>query len=109
MPYIPKDSRQDFEQEIKSIIEKLGHVSTDVTCAGCIAAMKENAAKGELNFIIASVIGGYVTEHGLRYHRLNDFICGVLESCKLELVRRLTNGYEDKCIEKNGDLPCFKQ
>jgi len=38
-----------------------------------------------------------------KYHKFNSAV-GVLESVKLELTRRLTNGYEDEKIIENGDI-----
>src|SRR5450432_746807 len=92
MPYINKDRRVVFESDIASIVEKLGAEGGD------------DAAKGELNFLIYSIVQRYLDKHGMRYARSQDFIGGVLTCCQLELYRRLLGPYEDVAIEKNGDV-----
>ena len=97
MPYINKDRREVFENEIQSILDKIGKGDGPET--------RDDKAKGEFNYIMFSLIAGYLLENGdIRYHRLQDFITGVMGACENELLRRLMDGYEDDCIEKNGDL-----
>lgn len=109
MPYIKQNVRDDFMPHIIALSQKLGHLDPLETpdCPNCQAMMKENAAKGELNFIITTLVSAYIRKHGLKYHRLQDFICGVLGSSQHELLRRLQDEYEDHAIAKNGDLPEF--
>ena len=64
----------------------------------------EDLAKGDLNYVIASIIWRYLKKSGIRYHRLNDFIGGVLSECQAELRRRITAPYEDKAQKTNGDF-----
>jgi hypothetical protein len=65
---------------------------------------------GELNYCITMLCHQYLestSENGdkysARYQKHNDVI-GALEGAKLEFYRRMTSPYEDKVIEKNGDL-----
>ena len=91
MPYIPKTRRKEYEKAISRIVYFLTNV-------------EENDAKGELNYIIFSIIKRYIDEKGLRYFRAQDFIGGTLTCCQMELYRRILGPYEDKAIEKNGDV-----
>jgi hypothetical protein len=93
MPYIKQEKREDYEQEIQKIVKKL--VNSDDGY---------NSAKGELNYIIYSIVLRYLDEKGMRYHRINDFVGGVLSCCQQELYRRLAAPYEDEAIKKNGDV-----
>jgi hypothetical protein len=94
MPYIKSEKRKDFETEIQSIVDKL-----DKSEEG------DNSAKGELNYIIYSIIKRYLDKKGMRYFRAQDFIGGVLTCCQMELYRRLLAPYEDNvAIKKNGDV-----
>ena len=90
MPYINKQDRTTYEQEISSIVNKL-------------LKTEENAQKGHMNYIFYSIISRIVKERGERYFRWQDAI-GTLECCKIEIYRRLISAYEDKAIEKNGDV-----
>jgi len=97
MPYIVPERRAVFEGEIRSILKKIGNGEGEDT--------RDDKAKGELNYIIFSLVAGHLLENGkMRYHRAQDFITGTLGACEHELLRRLVDTYEDKCIEKNGDL-----
>ena len=97
MPYIVQERREVFKDEINSILEKIGN--------GDGPDSRDDKAKGELNFIISSLVAGHLLKNGkMRYHRAQDFITGTLGACEHELLRRLVDGYEDKAIEKNGDL-----
>lgn len=91
MPYIAPELRPQYEQAIETIVQRL--CQTD-----------ENDAKGQLNYVVYSVIQRYLAAKGMRYFRAQDFIGGVLTCCQLELYRRLLGPYEDQAIAKNGDV-----
>lgn len=95
MPYITKDRREVFENDIQSILSKIGRGDGPETL--------DDKAKGEFNYIMFSLIARHLLHGSMRYHRVQDFI-GTLGACQHELYRRLMDAYEDKCIEKNGDL-----
>jgi hypothetical protein len=103
MPYIKQERRKTFDDAINTIVEKLGHVNGPVAA---IAPMPHDpdAAKGDLNYVIYSIVKKYIEYHGLRYHRINDFIGGTLTCCQDELYRRIAGPYEDEAIKKNGDI-----
>lgn len=96
MPYIKKERRPLFEESINNIVFNLGKIEENI--------FDEDIAKGDLNYVISSIIKRYIDKHGWRYHRLNDFVGGVLTCCQLELYRRFAAPYEDKAIQKNGDI-----
>ena len=82
MPYIKQDKRivestefQDFPMEVA----------------------------GDLNYLFTKIAHRYLKKNGICYQHFNDVV-GALEGCKLELVRRFVNEYEDECIERNGDV-----
>lgn len=95
MPYITKDRREVFENEIQSILDKIGKGDGPET--------RDDKAKGEFNYIMFSLIARHLLHGSMRYHRVQDFI-GTLGACQHELSRRLMDVYEDNCIVKNGDL-----
>ena len=101
MPYIAPERRPLFDESIKAIIPQLGLV---LECNHPMESTDDNLAKGDLNYIIYCIVRAYIQKNGLRYHRINDFICGTLTACQLELYRRIGEPYEDKAIEKNGDV-----
>ena len=57
---------------------------------------------GELNFKITDLLIDYLGDN-YNYQKIND-VMGALEGAKLEMYRRLAAPYEDKAIERNGDL-----
>jgi broad-specificity NMP kinase len=59
--------------------------------------------KGDLNFIISTILNDMLNAYGTSYSMLNDMV-GVLECAKLELYRRVAAPYEDEKIESNGDV-----
>ena len=91
MPYIPKFQRRQYDDSIENIVNKLLEQTND-------------DVKGCLNYIISSIIKKYIDEKGMRYFRAQDLIGGVLTCSQLELYRRYLVPYEDKAIEKNGDI-----
>lgn len=97
MPYIKQKRRSVYEKSIQSIVKNLGMGEREISD-------QDNSAKGELNYVIYSIVKRYIEEKGLRYFRLNDFVGGVLTCCQLELYRRLASSYEDEAIIKNGDV-----
>lgn len=58
---------------------------------------------GELNYLITQKITDYLNKHGESYTTFNDIV-GALENAKLELYRRMIVPYENKAIDRNGDV-----
>lgn len=88
MPYILQDDRRKFID------------------LGLVKPM----TAGELNYCLTTLCHQYLQltsetgdKYAARYQKHNDVI-GALEGAKLEFYRRMTAPYEDKVIEKNGDL-----
>ena len=96
MPYTKKEARAQTEQciaEIVSIIRK--HPDADMD--------------GEVNFAISSLVARiYRPASGWRYHWLHR-AHGVFATAGAEFYRRLVAPYEDRCIEKNGDLAEYRE
>ena len=88
MPYIKPEDREIYEPMIDVLMNKLRY--------------SENW-KGDLNFIVSTILNDLLTAYGTSYSMLNDMV-GVLECAKLELYRRMAAPYEDEKIEDNGDV-----
>ena len=58
---------------------------------------------GELQYLIAVMIGEYLLNTEYRYQNMND-VMGSLAGAQQEFYRRHVAGYEDECIKKNGDV-----
>jgi len=86
MPYIKQHDRKKFKNLIENATELLS-----------------GSKPGDLNYLITSIVHGYVASHGISYATYNDVI-GVLECAKLELYRRKVAPYEDIKAEENGDV-----
>jgi hypothetical protein len=59
--------------------------------------------KGELNYIISSILLYYVQYHGKSYQTISDAI-GAAQDAAEEFRRRVLNPYEDEKIKENGDI-----
>ena len=88
MPYIKPEDREIYEPMIDVLMNELRYA--------------ENW-KGDLNFIVSTILNDLLTAYGTSYSMLNDMV-GVLECAKLELYRRMAAPYEDEKIEENGDV-----
>lgn len=79
MPYIPAHHRKD--------------------------ALRYPITPGDLNFAITKLLIKYVRHNDgkISYQLINDCL-GALEGAKLEFQRRIVADYEDKAIERNGDV-----
>lgn len=88
MPYIPKEDRYQYQ----NLLEELSKIIPQDTTKRC----------GHMNYVISLLIEKvYGTK--LRYFEYNE-IKGLLGCIDAEIYRRKTGPYEDKAIEKNGDL-----
>jgi hypothetical protein len=97
MPYIKNEERGKYEVSIDEIVSSLGWSQVNGN------DFDENRVKGELNYVIYSIIKRYIDREGLKYFRAQDLI-GTLECCKQELYRRILAPYEDIKIEECGDV-----
>lgn len=88
MPYIKPEDREIYEPMLDVLMNELRY--------------SENW-KGDLNFIVSTILSDLLFRYGTSYSMLNDMV-GVLECAKLELYRRMAAPYEDEKIEDNGDV-----
>jgi|TARA_B100001778_G_scaffold96716_1_gene79020 broad-specificity NMP kinase len=88
MPYIKPEDRETYEPMIDVLMNELRY---------------SDNWKGDLNFIVSTILSDMLTTYGTSYSMLNDMV-GVLECAKLELYRRMAAPYEDEKIESNGDV-----
>lgn len=78
MPYIPEATRDEMDSRLAD-------------------------TPGELNYMFTEICNEYLARKGLRYYTVNEVV-GALECAKLELYRRVASPYEDKAIDRNGDV-----
>lgn len=64
---------------------------------------KKLRTPGELNYMITTLVQGYIEDKGESYTTYNDIV-GALECAKLELYRRKISTYENAKIVENGDV-----
>lgn len=88
MPYIKQDDRVKYYPAIDELLKMLP---------------RDDTLAGEINFVISKLLKLYVDHNGRSYKTYNTLV-GALECIKLELYRTRVAPYEDKCIEKNGDI-----
>lgn len=95
MPYITNDKRSHVNTELDALV-------ADIKCCG------EDSLEGVLNYVITRLLlKSFDLDDTPRYHKINRAV-GTLECVKQELYRRLAGPYEDKAIDKNGDIPEYK-
>ena len=58
---------------------------------------------GELNYQLTRLLMAYLDNKGESYSTYND-ISGAMNECMAEFRRRKIVPYEDKAIDKNGDI-----
>lgn len=86
MPYIKPDQRPKLD--------------------GIVNHMEKNRMprdKGELNYLISSLIVSYMQDKGKSYATLSD-VSGVLSDVSNEFYRRVVVPYENEKIALNGDV-----
>lgn len=88
MPYIQKSDRPQYQKAIEEISKLIPEDRTK-RC-------------GHMNYVISLLIEKVYGKE-MRYCDYNE-VAGVLICAKDELYRVKTAPYEDKAIEKNGDL-----
>jgi len=106
MPYIKQYQRDFYLEDLKQLSHHLNVIKLD-------------HAKGDLNYIIFSLVVEYLIKFGYlardeydnlvstgkegSYFALSTMIDAV-SNCSDELKRRVLVPYEKKCKEKNGDV-----
>ena len=90
MPYIKKQLRKEYDKVLKDI--------DSIYIANA----------GELNYLITNICLIYLIEQGINYENLNT-VEGVLSKVKNEINVRISDHYEKKKRNENGDLDLFKK
>lgn len=88
MPYIKPERRKELDDGVFRLATDLHGSGND---------------KGDLNYVITSLIHYHLKHVGIRYSTLSD-ITGVLNDVKVEFERRIVAPYEDKKIAENGNI-----
>lgn len=96
MPYTKKEARAKTKDLIGQIVE-------------VIRQYPDVEVDGEVNFAISTLVAtAFRPTTGWRYHWLHR-AHGVFATAGAEFYRRLVAPYEDRCIEKNGDIDPYKE
>ncbi len=73
-----------------------------------ISLLPDDKKEGAANYAVTRIISqGFKPIEGWRYMWLNRAY-GTFLSAAAEFYRRMVIPYEDKCIEKNGDIPEYE-
>lgn len=83
MPYISEEDRKFYEDLVDEI-----------------EAMPIYTP-GDLQYLIAVLIGSYMADKELRYSTMND-VMGALNGANMEYYREVVGPYEEKAIGNNG-------
>ena len=93
MPYITPENRPKYNESADTVAEM---VFTEYMCKGRMPV-------GHLNYVFTRILLNILLTTGTSYEHINALI-GVLESCKLELYRKIAAPYEDEKEEQNGSI-----
>ena len=88
MPYIHQDVRDCLDPFINELQAELGD------------------HEGDLNYAITRLVTAYFKKEP-RYQTIAR-ITGVLDNVKAEFYRRIAGPYEDRALDRNGDVPEFE-
>jgi len=88
MPYILQKRREPLDPIVNQLLDALEKI---------------NAGAGDYNYVITSLLLGYIEFHGTRYEHFNT-VHGILDCVGKEFYRRFTAPYEDEAKERNGDV-----
>lgn len=88
MPYIPDEEKREMKDSIDDLEMFI-------------------ESKGDLNYAICELVGRLIADNDkLSYTKMSEWIDAVHDA-EAELRRRLLDPYEDKAIQRNGDVPSF--
>ena len=90
MPYIKQEDRSQYDVLVDALVGKL-------------MANNSQAIKGHHNYVMFALAYKLAQQLGIRYATLQDIV-GTFECCKGEFYRRIVGPYEDKAMERNGDV-----
>lgn len=105
MPYIPPKDRPRLDPLIDRLAEELKKTGDEYNEEA--QGKYPTAYAGLLNYAVSRLAGKFALLT-LRYWTV-ALLTGVLENIKQEFYRRVASPYEDKQIEKNSDVPEYKE
>lgn len=94
MPYI----NEEFRESLDKSIDKLSTL---------ISSLSEDEREGVLNYTLTCIAVKSIKGKDKWRYRYFNRLMGVLSCMTHEIYRRMVIPYEEKCVEKNGDLNCF--
>lgn len=86
MPYIKREEREEYEETLGDLVNKLN-----------------GKPIGHLTYIIYYLMLGWIYNHGKSYQKLSE-ICGAVRDAEMEFRREQMNPYEDDKRRTNGDI-----
>lgn len=98
MPYINQELKRRSYKKDQPLSTSLFYIIRTIK-----EEYTEDEIEGVLNYCISRLINETLGKDGWRYKKINRAI-GVLECAKQEFYRRVAIPYEDKAIDKNGDI-----
>ena len=104
MPYINEEMRRRDNDENYSLESQIYDLIQVIKYT-----YEEDEYEGVCNYAISRLVSGVMKPNtGWRYKWLNR-AHGTFLSAAAEFYRRVVGPYEDKAIEKNGDIPEYEQ
>jgi hypothetical protein len=101
MPYIKPEHRSALDPAIRDLAERLSEVARSLP--------EETAFAGLLNYACTSLAVEVVhARFGRLRYGVIATVTGVFKNVADEFYRRVAAPYEDRQIEKNGDLPLYE-
>jgi hypothetical protein len=101
MPYIKQEYRKRLDGPIRALADAIAGVAGEQP--------EDTAFAGLLNYACTSVALGVIKARfgRIRYGHI-ALVTGVLKNAADEFYRRVAAPYEDRQIEKSGDLALFR-
>ena len=110
MPYISKEDREHIDCKLQLFQHRFLSLKAQLDISDVVRILRDvpsGKTKGALNYFVSRVAVGVCCNKGLSYSTVSDAISALRDAAD-EIQRRLLGPYEDKAIEKNGDLQEFK-
>jgi hypothetical protein len=102
MPYIQQEHRNRLDGPIRALSDAIAAVAAEST--------EDTAFAGLLNYACTSVALGVIKSRfgRIRYGHI-ALVTGVFKNVADEFYRRVAVPYEDRQIEKSGDLALYRE
>lgn len=118
MPYISQEDREYIRLRMKAwdrdvpggVLDGYTLEMDIATISNWLQSVPTGKTKGAFNYFVTRLLleTFWRTKGQVGYTSLSDGV-RVLRDIANEIERRILNPYEDKAIEKNGDLPEFER